>query len=675
MKRFLTFLVVALCLVAFAVPASAARPVAKYPVTFNGHPVMFDTEVEVINGSTWVPFRAIFEKMGAEVNYDGTTNTISATRGSTKIVLKPGEATATVNGAVKDLPGKVFINADSRTMVPLRFISEAMGAEVSYNDATTAISIVDKNWPPRSGEVLLALWNKPEGKFNPIVSADTYSSNIGGMMYDGLWRYDERYTPIPALAESWEWDSTNTKLTFYLRQGVTFFDGTPLTAKDVIFTYKAIFHPKYIGPRNVGWEDVKGWEEYTKGLKGEVQANFDNGFATTGNLEGLYAPDDYTVVFELKQPNAPFLFNIAYGILDSSKYQYVPVQNFGTAQDPYNVYPNGTGAFQMENVIEGQYYTLKANTNYWSGRPYVNKIIWRVVDSSVAVGEMQLGTLDFVEANAPELPAYQAMNNVNIIEFADMLYQEMVFNSAAGPTADKLVRQAIAFGTDRPGIIHSLMQDHASTMYTPVHPLTWAYTEDVEQYNYNTDKANALLDQAGWKMGSDGIREKDGKKLSLRLIYPNVGNQVRIATAPVFQQMMKKIGVDIQLVGYDWTAINTKVFEEYDFDLYFIGFSLGNSDPDPTGLWDKGSIAPGAFNAGRWWTEKSEQLIAAGKQTGDIEKRMEIYYEWQKHWAEEAPAVMLYATNTLIVANKRLMNFKPGPQGYYWNIEEWWLSK
>lgn len=674
MKRFLTIMLAVMLLASFAAPATAARPMPQYPVTFNGHPILFDVQPELVNDRTFVPFRAIFEKMGAEVSYDGTTNTITAVRGDKTIKLVPGSTTAYVNGSAQTLVAAPYIKED-RTMVPLRFISEAMGAEVSYDAATTKISIVDKNWPTRGGTMNLALWNKPEGKFNPLVSADTYSSNIGGMEYDGLWRYDERYTPIPAIAESWEWDSTNTKLTFYLRQDAQFFDGTPVTAKDVIFTYKSIWHPKYVGPRNVGWEDVKGWEEYTKGIKGESKPDFENGIVTTGNLEGLYAVDDHTVVFELKKPNAPFLFNIAYGPLDSSKYGNVPVQDYGTAKDPHNVRPNGTGAFKMGDYVEGQYYVMEANDKYWAGRPYIDKVIWRVVSSDVAVGEMQRGTLDFAEASAPELAAYQAMKNVNILEYPDMLYQEMVFNTVAGPTADKKVRQAMAYAVDRPGIIHNLMKDHAGAMYTPVHPMTWAYTENVNQYRYNPDKSNELLDAAGWAMGKDGYRYKDGKKLTLRLIYPNVGNPVRQATAPVMQQMMKVIGVDIQLVGYDWTSINTKVFEEYDFDIYFIGFQLGNSDPDPTGLWDKQSISPGAFNAARWWTPKSEELIVKGKETGDIEKRMEIYQQWQEEWAEECPAVMLYAVNTITISNKRLHNFKPGPQGFLWNLEDLWLSK
>lgn len=677
MKRYLTIVLTILCLVAFmSTPAAAARPEKNYPVTFNGRPILFDVNPEVIPpGISFVPFRAIFEKMGATVDYDGMTNTVSAVRGDITIKLVPGSTTAQVNGSSRTLTAAPFIK-DGRTLVPLRFIAEAMGAEVSYDPATTAISIVDKNWPPKRGGTLnLASWNAPEGKFNPIVWSDTYTSDIGGMMYEGLWGYDERFTPIPGIAEHWEWDSTNTKLTFYLRKGLTYFDGTPIKARDVVFAYKAIWHPKYVGPRNTGWEDVKGWEEYTKGIKGETAEDFEKGMVTPSDLEGLYAPDDYTVVFELKQPNAPFLFNVAYGPIDYSSYRYVPVQLWGTARDPNNDYPNGFGPYKMKEFVEGQYYVMEAFDNYWGGKPYIDRVIWRVISTDVAVGEMQLGNLDFSELSAVELEAYQAMSNVKLHEYPDMLYQEMVFNTVKGPTQDKTVRQAIAYAVDRESIIHNLMQDHASTMYTPIHPLTWAYTEDVNKYEYNVAKANQMLDGAGWTKGSDGIRSKGGERLHLRLIYPNVGNPVRQATAPVMQQMLKEIGVEVELVGMDWTAINTVVFEEHDFDMYFIGFQLGNSDPDQTGLWDKQGTAPGAFNASGWWTDKSEELIAKGKATGDIEERMAIYQEWAQHWTEECPAVILYAVNSLYAQNERLQNFKPGPQGKLWNLTELWLSK
>jgi peptide/nickel transport system substrate-binding protein len=288
---------------------------------------------------------------------------------------------------------------------------------------------------------------------------------------------------------------------------------------------------------------------------------------------------------------------------------------------------------------------------------------------------MQRGNLDAFEFSAAELDSYKAMNHVRITEFPDVTFQMMVYNTVQGPTADMKVRQAMNYAIDRQAIIHNLMKDHASTMYGPVHPLTWAYTDEIEHYDYNPAKARQMLDEAGWKLGSDGYRYKDGKKLSLRLIYPNVGNPVRQATAPVVQQYMKDVGIEIQLVGYDWPTIDQKVFTDHDFDLYFIGFQLGNSDPDPTGLWDKASTAPGAYNASGWWTEKSEELIKKGKATGDIEERIEIYHEWAKHWVEESPAYIFYAVNTMWVSNKRLQNFKPGPQGVFWNLEELWLSE
>lgn len=679
MKRFLVLILTALMLVTAAAPALAARPEVKYPVTFNGHPVLFDVEPVNVNDRVFVPFRAIFEKMGADVQWDPSTRTVTATRGDVTIQLVIGSTTARVNGQARTLDAAPFIQ-DNRTMVPLRFVSEAFGAQVEYDNATTAIRIVDPNWPRRGGRLNLAMWNKPIGAFNPIIVNDTYGSNLTGLMYEGLWKYDERYIPVPALAEAWEWDETNTKLTFYLRRNATFFDGTPVTARDVVFTYKAIWHPRYIGPRDSGWEDVVGYEDYANGISGETRENFERGIVTTGNLPGLYAVDDYTVVFQLKQPNAPFLYNIAYGIVDSSKYGSIPVQDWGTANDPYNIFPNGNGPFKMKEYVDGQYAILEANPNYWAGRPYIDEVVWRIVAAEVAVGEMQRGTLDYVEFSPNELDAYAAMPHVKIYEFPDMVFQEMVYNTGPnargemGPTTDVRVRRAINHAIDRQAIINNLMGGHASMMYGPIHPLTWAYTEDVEQYPYDPDKARQLLEEAGWVLGSDGYRYKDGKRLTLRLLYPNVGNPVRQATAPVVQQWLKEVGIEVILEGYDWPTLDEKRAAR-DFDMYFIGFSLGNSDPDPTGLWDKAATEPGGFNDSQWWTEKSEQLIAAGKATNDIEERIEIYHEWARHWTEETPALILYAVNTLIAANDRLQNFKPGPQGYLWNIEELWLSR
>jgi peptide/nickel transport system substrate-binding protein len=674
-KRYVVLMLAALFVIFSAIPASAARPANLYPVTFNGHPIVFDVQPEVVDpGVTMVPFRAIFEKMGATVNYDDATSTVTAQRGDTTVKLTIGTKTALVNGQFKDMRVAPFIK-DDRTLVELRFISGAFGADVQFDAATTAIAIVDNSWPKRGGTLNLGLWNKPEGPLNPITNNDTYGSYIMSMMYDGLWRYDDRYVPVPALAESWQWTDNDTTLTFNLRKGVKFFDGTELTADDVVFTFKGIAHPKYIGPRNAGYDDVLGWTDYHAGTKGESAANFANGFVTTDGISGLYAADRYTVVFKMTKPNAAFfLGNTPYGIVDHTKYAHIPIQDWGTAKDPNNTNPNGTGAFKMEEYKEGEAAILRANDNYWSGRPYVDRVIFRIIATDVTVGEMKNNTLDMAEISADVLPSYQEMTNVTVNEFPDMVFQTMGINSLKGPTSELAVRQAMSYGIDRMGIIHNLMKDHAGTMYGPVHPLTWAYTDDIPHYDYNPDKAKQLLDDAGWKVGSGGIREKNGQKLHLTLTYPNVGNKVRIATAPYLQQLMKDIGIEVELLGYDWPTITTKVFEDQDFNLYFIGWSLGNSDPDPTGLWDKASTVSGGNYPAGWTDALSEELIAKGKTTNDIDERMAIYQEWAKHFMENAPAYYFYAANTMLARNNRLQNFRPGPWGYYWNIEEMWLS-
>lgn len=677
MKRFVSLVIAGLLLLIVAAPASAARPDLSYPVTFNGHPINFDVRAEVLPpGITMVPFRAIFEKMGATVGYDSRTQTVTATRGTTSVVLNVGSTTATVNGQPKTMRVAPYIK-NGRTLVELRFVGEAFGATVNYNPATTAITIVDANWPKRGGTLNLAMWNKPEGNFSPVHASDTYGNYFTSMMYDGLWQFDDSFSPVPNLAEAWEWDSTNTKLTFYLRKGAKFHDGRELTADDVVFTFKAMMHPKYLGPRGGGWDFVLGYEDYFGGKTGETAANFANGFVTTTNLAGVYKEDNYTVVFKLSEPDSTFFLNqTGYGIMDHKRYGGITVTDWGTARDANNVFPNGTGAWKMERYVDGQYALFVANENYWGGRPYIDKVLWRVISTDVAVGEFQRGSLDIAEFAPPDLPSYQAMSHVEIHEFPDLVFQKLAFNTRRGPTAEKAVRQAISYAIDRNAIIKNLMKDHASTMYGPIHPLTWAYTDEIEKYQYNPTKAKQLLDAAGWTVGAGGIRTKNGVKLSMGLIYPNVGNPVRQATAPVVQQYLKEIGIEINLLGYDWGTLIDKVYTTHDFDMYFIGFSLG-PDPDSSasGLWDKASTVSDGFNASGWWTEKSEELIRRGKQTGDVGERMEIYAEWQKHWAEEAPGYIFYAVNSLFANNKRLENFKPGPWGELWNLTELWLSE
>lgn len=679
MKRTLTTLVAVASILGTAVPAAAALPATRFDVTFNGRHILFDVQPELKNNSTFVPFRAIFEKMGAEVSFDAGTSTVTATRDGKSVKLTLGSQTASVNGSSTTLAAAPYIK-DERTMVPLRFVGEAFGATVNYAEVQDRgllkkVEIVDANWPKRGGTLNLANFDKPAGKLNPIVWDDTYTANIGGLLYDGLWSLDESFQPIPALAEAWEWSEGDTKLTFHLRKGLTFFDGTPLTAKDFVFTYKAIAHPKYIGPRNTGFDTVLGWNDYNAGTAGETAANFEAGLVTESNLPGVYAQDDLTLVFKLSEPNSAFFLGATgFAAVDRSKYANVPVQFWGTARDPNNNYPNGSGAFRMGDYAEGRYASLLANPTYWNGKPYMDKILYRVVASDVAVGEFKIGNLDVVEFQDPlEIPAYEAMSHGTVYEYPDFVYQLMWFNVKDPILSDKKMRQALAYAIDRNAIIHNMMGDRASALYAPIHPVMWAYTENVPHYDFNQATASQMLEELGWKKAADGWRYKDGQKLKLSLTFPNTGNLVRAKTAPVVQQMLQAVGVEIELLSLDRVTAFAKMTDEHDYQLGFMGFSLA-VEPDPSGIWDKASIVDGGFNVAQWYTDKSEQLLKAGQQTADIEKRMAIYEEWAQEYADQLPAYLFYVPNAFIAGNNRIGNFKPGTVGYLWNLMDIYLK-
>jgi len=151
-KRYLALLLAVIFVFAMATTAGAARPEQKYQVTFNGRLVWFDVQPELVNGRSFVPFRAIFEKMGATIEYDAATRSITAKRDSTTVKLTIGSETAYVNGEARTVSPAPYIK-DDRTLVPLRFVREAFGATVNFDTATTKIPIVDRNWPKRCGHV------------------------------------------------------------------------------------------------------------------------------------------------------------------------------------------------------------------------------------------------------------------------------------------------------------------------------------------------------------------------------------------------------------------------------------------------------------------------------------------------------------------------------------------
>lgn len=375
MKRVVSLAVVLAVLASLllAAPAAANTP-PNVEVLFNGHPVLSDVEPQIVNGRTFLPFRALFEKVGATVGFDAATRTVTANRFGKEIRLTIGSTTAYVDGRAVALDAAPFIH-EGRTMVPVRFVGEALGMQVTWDGESRTVNVIDSSWPRRGGTVSFASWSPPEEKFNPIMSQSLYDAYVYSPIFDGLFYLDNLgFNPRPALARWWEISPDGLTYTFYLRQNVRWHDGEPFTAEDVRYTFEAIMHPDYTGPANIGFDSLVGYEEFHSGQAAHVS--------------GIETPDPYTVRFRLKQTYAPFFYSLGIGILP--KHLYCPegefsqcsvqVKDIGTARDPYRLAPIGTGPFKWSSYQSGQFYMLDANEDYYLGRPYIDHFLIKVLD-------------------------------------------------------------------------------------------------------------------------------------------------------------------------------------------------------------------------------------------------------------------------------------------------------
>ncbi|MGJ9457291.1 peptide-binding protein [Oceanobacillus sp. CF4.6] len=566
---------------------------------------------------------------------------------------------------------------------------ESEGTEEETEDEVEEDATDDS--PQKGGTLTGAMDTAPAGVFNPIFYQEAYEDNILSFTHEGLLSQNENLEFEPNLAKDWTINDDNTEITLTLEEGVTWHDGEEFTADDVVYTYKAIASPGYVEAGGVR-------TEYVNKLVGYDAFNGEE----TDEFEGVVAEDAYTVTFKFAEPNVTILKDIAFPIIPEHVFGEVPVADIpshpGTL-DPGEVI--GTGPFTFSEMLEREQYVLSKNADYWKGEPYLDQIVWRIVDQSVMLGLLENGEIDFIAdpngVPAADFETVAALEHIEIIEQTDFGYQLMGYKVnhrtdadvesgeinqdnwvANEDMSDQLVRQAMAYAVDRQAIVDNLLYGHGSVINAPIAQQFWAYDEDaVTAYGYDPDMANSLLDEAGYvDTNDDGFRETpNGEEWIVNLNYPT-GNQLREASAPILAQFLEAVGIQIDLrQPKEMSAyVEDLTNDNSDWDLYLIGWSLGSGDPDPSGLWKSSA----AYNFSRWNNSDSDQLMEEAMQAPEAFEqsyREEKYSEWQSVFSEDLPALLLYAQNKIYGFNERLNGVHPMPYGFINDPHLWWVSE
>ncbi|WP_445506240.1 peptide-binding protein [Niallia sp. 03190] len=540
--------------------------------------------------------------------------------------------------------------------------------------------------PKAGGTVTGAMDTAPAGIFNPVFYQDQYEYNILLLTHEQLLTQDKNLEFKPNLAKSWEFNDDHTEATFHLQENVKWHDGEPFTADDVVFTYKTIASPGYVeagGVRTQYVERLVGYKEFSTGK--------------TKDFEGVVAVDDHTVKFKYAKPNVLALADASFFIIPEHVFKDIAIADMPKAVASTKEVI-GTGPFKLKETIEGEQYVLERNDDYWQGKPYLDSIVWKVVDQSVILGLLESGEVDFVAdpagIQAADYETVDANDNLKIIEQPDFGYQVMGMMHNHRAKGDKSldpskwtenkklsnpkVRQAIAYAIDRNYLIKGLLNGKGVVQNSPMATQFSAYDDKTpEQYAFNKEKAKALLDEAGYKdKNGDGFREDpDGKEWVLNLNYP-IGNQIREKSAPIIQEFLQDVGIKIDLRQPKQAAayFDDLEYNAQDWDLYLIGWSLDSTDPDPSGLWS----STAAYNYSRWNDPEADQLLKDAFTPPDAFKqdyRNEVYSKWQVKFGEELPAFILYAQNSLWTYNKRLQGVDVLPytflnKTHLWNVTE-----
>ncbi|MGX5706390.1 ABC transporter substrate-binding protein [Bacillus cereus] len=485
--------------------------------------------------------------------------------------------------------------------------------------------------------------SKPGGVFLPYFQQNGWDGNVTSVIFASLVSTDKQGKPIPELAEKWDVSSDQLTYTFHLRKDLKFSDGSPLTADDVAFTLTLLHDKAYEGEVDISQYAVKGGKEYKEGK------------ATS--IEGIQVVDPQTIKITTEKVNSQAIFVLGGTVLSKVYYgkDYKQNTSLDYLKDLYGK-PLAAGPYKFEKYIPGQEVRFVANENYYAGKPKIQNFIYKITSGDTKLQLFQTGEVDHTGLGTGD----EVLEQAKALEFANIQietapsFSYIYMNNNKPYLKDKKVRQALIYGLDRKKYVDTALKGYGTVANVPIHPTSWAYTEEgVNKYEYDKEKAKKLLDEAGWKVGSDGIREKDGQKLKLSYFGPSSAKDSDLLI-PIAKENYKEIGVEFNPEFMDFNTMLSKV-NKGDYDLASVSTPI-TSDPSETAgeyLSTANETSLGYKNA------KVDELIQKGIETVDIEKRKPIYKELYKELSDDPPVILLNYRRTITGYNGNIKGIDP----------------
>ncbi len=483
-----------------------------------------------------------------------------------------------------------------------------------------------------------------------MFSNQSSADDVTALLFEPLFRYDEHANPVPALALKFPTlangliSKDGLRVSFDLRPNVLWSDGAPVTAADVIFTWHAIMNPNNPVVYTSGYDKIKA----------------------------IVADGPHRITLLLKEPFSPAVY-----LFSEGTFPPLPAHLLGAykaiADIPYDAAPVGDGPFRLRRWLHGSDLIFDANDRYWRGPPHVREIDIKVIPNpTTQVNELRTHEIDMIDGvSKPLAGELQGIPGVSVRSQLQANFRHLDFNLRSEILRDPNVRRAIVRAINVPLIIKTVYGGLGVQAVTDIPPFSWA-ANGLRPIAYDPVAAQGLLTTAGWVQGLDGIRMKNGQRLSLT-ISSSTDNRPNADAEALVSQQLKTVGIEVEIKNYAGSVLFAESGPLYggNYDMAWIVDTVG-VDPDNLAKWGCDFFPPRGLNTDFYCNHRVDAYLRAAQLTFNRARRRDDYEQAWRILLDEVPAFIIYWNRNVTAANRALRNFKPSPvYTDYWNAWEW----
>ncbi|HBQ20498.1 MAG: hypothetical protein A2Z91_07635 [Deltaproteobacteria bacterium GWA2_38_16] len=515
-------------------------------------------------------------------------------------------------------------------------------------------------------QIVIGITQEPD-TLDPLFQEMAASTELYALYFEDMVERNENWdlmprlvTMIPSIENGLikKLPQNKMQVTWHLKEGLKWADGTPITPQDFIFTHEMIMDDRLP----------------------IISRDLDR------RIEKMQAPNDHTLIVTWKEPYA--YANLGHGALPKHIVEPEYKKNPEKYKESFfNSKPLGNGPYQLEEWVSGSHLVFKRNENWGGDKPNFEKVIYKIIPNTNALESNLLsGTIDAISPLG--LPLDQALDfeRRHGTKFAfhyrpSMTWEHIDCNLEDPILKDKRVRQALLYSANRQQIVDVLFQGKQQVADTWLPPKHYGYNPKVAHYNYDPDKAKKLLEEAGWVLSPSGVRvNKRGDKLHLTLMS-TAGNKTREQVEQVLQSDWSKIGIELEIINQPPKVFFGETMRHRKYKQMALYAWVVGPVSDGEGLWTKENIPSeknnwNGQNYPGWVNEQANKIDHTVPVTLEESIRKDLLQQQQVLWADEVPALPMFFRTDVSVTHKDLANWKMTgtTTPITWNSEQWRFS-